>query len=136
MRHPKFMDIGFFTIVRRGLVYVSRSKAGRTRSKKCQVYGKPALGGKRNQETLARQHNQLDDFTIDERNATRLDILRHLELQATGYDFRLEASQSVDAGGVSLFTRQFILKATLPYAQALALADRIHNNPKVVIQSL
>ena len=87
------------------------------------------------QQRLATQLDELDNLTIDERNATRLDILRHLDLEATGYKFKLEQPQADDIGGTSLFIRQFELETLLPYAQALALADKLHNNPKVVIDT-
>lgn len=88
---------------------------------------------KNNQEALSLALDKLDKLTLDERNATRLDILRHLDLQATGYKFQLQERQNNDVGETALYTRKFTLNATLPYAQALSLADKLHTNAKVVL---
>ena len=90
---------------------------------------------KNNQQALANALQKLDSLTLDERNATRLDILRHLDLQATGYKFRLQDRQGEEEGGITLYTRKFTLNTTLPYSQALNLADKLHNNPKVVLDT-
>lgn len=88
---------------------------------------------RRNMETLAQDLARLDKLTIDSKSATRLGILRHLDLEDKDYDFKLGSSQDVQVGAAILTIRGFDLKANLPYAEALQVIDVLQANPKVVL---
>lgn len=89
-----------------------------------------------NAARLSAALSDLDQLTIDEQTATRLNILRHLGLEQSTYNFSISSKQIRAVGDASLFLRDVVLTATLPYAGALALADRLHNTKKIVINSL
>lgn len=77
--------------------------------------------------------SDLDKFTINERQATTLDILRHLDLQESSLNYETRSIVSRSVGGVILYTRRFALRGTMSYAEALAQVDWLHNTNKVVI---
>jgi hypothetical protein len=86
-----------------------------------------------NREALSAQLANLDKLTVDERDTTRLDILRHLNLETKDYDFYLQSKQAQQIGGTTLYARNFSVSTRLPYAKALQLADFLHANKKVVL---
>ncbi|MDD9912130.1 MAG: hypothetical protein OXQ96_03665 [Alphaproteobacteria bacterium] len=90
---------------------------------------------KNNVENLSASLTELDSLTVDERNTTRLDLLRHLNLETKDYKFSLVSRQEEQLGGIKLFVRKFELATELPYAKALQLADTLHANKKVVLHS-
>lgn len=89
-----------------------------------------------NAARLSAALSDLDQLTIDEQTATRLNILRHLGLEQTNYNFNISSKQIRTVGDSNLFLRDVVLTASLPYSAALALADRLHNTKKIVINSL
>lgn len=77
--------------------------------------------------------NELDQLTINEKTATRLDILRHLGLEQTDYNFVVNARTERSVADARLYTRLVQLDAQVPYAAALELVDRLHDTRKIVI---
>ncbi len=88
-----------------------------------------------NVEQLSKALEQLDSLTVDERYTTRLDLLRHLDLETANHEFIVRSPQTKEIGNTALYIRDFTLMATMPYADALALADRLHANGKTVLSS-
>ncbi|MCP5405690.1 MAG: hypothetical protein H6922_05670 [Pseudomonadaceae bacterium] len=79
---------------------------------------------------------ELDGLTINEKTATRLDILRHLGLEQSGYKFDVNGRQVMNIGNAVLYQRMVRLVADLPYAQAMALVDQLHETRKIVINQV
>ncbi|MFZ2586550.1 MAG: hypothetical protein WAZ18_00270 [Alphaproteobacteria bacterium] len=79
---------------------------------------------------------ELDKLTINEKTATRLDILRHLGLEQSGYDFQVNARQMKTVGDGNLYLRVVKLQMDLPYGEAMALVDRLHETRKIVISKI
>lgn len=88
-----------------------------------------------NVEQLSKSLEQLDRLTVDERYTTRLDLLRHLDLETANHEFIVRSPQAKEVGNTTLYIRDFTLKAIMPYADALALADQLHSNRKTVLSS-
>lgn len=78
----------------------------------------------------------LDKLTIDEREATRLDILRHLNLEKSELDFAVSSKSQRKIGGTSLFARTFTLSGELPYNRVLEQIDWLHSTKKVAINEI
>jgi hypothetical protein len=75
----------------------------------------------------------LDNFTINEQNATTLDILRHLDLEESNMNYETRSRTVRPVAGVNLYTRRFALSGVMPYGEALNQTDWLHNTNKVVI---
>ena len=88
---------------------------------------------KNSAQQLAENLRELDKLTLDEEKTTRLDILRHLDLQMQEYDFIVQSARGEQVSGNMLYIRQFELRAILPYHKALMLADTLHANKKVAL---
>lgn len=80
--------------------------------------------------------DKLDGLTINEKTATRLDILRHLGLEQTEYDFQVNTRQARQVGDSSLYLRNVRLEGDMPYAQALDLLDRLRATNKIVLNKM
>lgn len=78
----------------------------------------------------------LDNFTVNEANATTLDILRHLDLEESDLEYRTISKTSRKIGGTTLFIRKFTIRGQMTYQEALAQADWLHNTNKVVINKV
>lgn len=78
----------------------------------------------------------LDNFTINEANATTLDILRHLDLEESDLEYRTVSTTSRKIGNTTLYTRKFTIRGQMAYQEALAQADWLHNTNKVVIDRI
>jgi hypothetical protein len=89
-----------------------------------------------NMAKLSTLLNQLDSLTIDEKTSTRLNLQRHLGLEQSGYKFDVLSKQNRQLDSVALYLRQIEIDTELPYAAALALADRLHNTKKIVLNRL
>lgn len=79
---------------------------------------------------------ELDSLTINEKTATRLDILRHLGLEQSGYDFTVNARQIKPVGDATIFQRNVRLETDLSYQGAMKLVDALHETRKIVITSI
>lgn len=77
----------------------------------------------------------LDALTINEKKATRLDILRHLDLEKSELYFQTGTKTQRRFGPVTLYKRNFTFSGELPYAEALAEMDAMQATNKVAIQS-
>lgn len=90
------------------------------------------------QNTARRSANlaELDGLTISEAEATRLNIMRHLGLEQTNYDFEVANRQIQQVGDVELYTREALLKTQLPYAETLTLLDRLYNTGKLAMAEI
>ena len=86
-----------------------------------------------NASRRAQALDKLDKLTIDERTATRLDILRHLGLEQTDYGFTVNTKIGRQIGDATLYLRNITLDVDLPYAQALELADKLYAMKKIVV---
>jgi len=79
---------------------------------------------------------ELDNLTITEQTATQLDILRHLGLENSELTFQLEARDVQAIGPSSLYVHTVAISGNMPYAEALALCDRLQNTKKIVITTI
>lgn len=80
--------------------------------------------------------SDLDQLTINEKTATQLDILRHLGLEQSDVDFRLESRELRAVGATSLYVHNVRLVASLPYPAALYLCDRLQNTKKIILNTI
>ena len=78
----------------------------------------------------------LDNFTINERDATTLNILRHLDLEESNLTYRTTTRTQRKIGGTNLYTRRFVLNGKMSYQEALAQADWLHDTNKVTINKI
>lgn len=79
---------------------------------------------------------RLDNLTIDEGAATRLDILRHLNLEKTNLKFQVSAKSEQKIGKSKLFIRKFTLSGELPYPRTLEQMDWLHSTKKVAMDKI
>lgn len=79
---------------------------------------------------------ELDSLTITEQTATQLDILRHLGLEQSELNFSLEARDVQQVGGTSLYAHRVRINGPMSYESALALADRLQNTKKIVLDAI
>jgi hypothetical protein len=79
---------------------------------------------------------ELDKLTINEKTATRLDILRHLGLEQTDYAFAVNAHQDRIIGDTTLYLRSVKLEAQLSYDDAMNLLDRLQDTRKIVLSKI
>lgn len=84
----------------------------------------------------AQSLDQLDQLTMDERNATRLDILRHLGIEKTDYKMDVNVRQERPIGDAILYLRNITLSVDMPYAQALLFADTLYAQQKMNLTRL
>lgn len=89
-----------------------------------------------NMARLSSALTMLDELTIDEKTSTRLNLLRHLGLEQSGYMFEVASKQTRQMNNVALYLRQVNIRADIPYRTALGLADRLHNTRKVVLNTV
>lgn len=75
----------------------------------------------------------LDSRTIDEKSATRLDILRYLGLEESRLQITVGNDFEKKIGRTKLITRTINVQGVLPYAEALSQLDYFHNTKKVSI---
>ena len=75
----------------------------------------------------------LDNFTINENNATTLDILRHLGLEESVVDYQTRSRSIRPIAGTDLYIRRFNLSGEMSFAEAMSQIDWLHNTNKVVI---
>lgn len=79
----------------------------------------------------------LDKLTIDEANATRLDILRHLNLEKSDLTFNLTSKSVRKVGPVDLYIRNFtLLGSDVRYGKALETIDWLNSTNKVAVNSV
>jgi hypothetical protein len=84
-----------------------------------------------NVSRLSTALKKLDQLTIDENTATRLEILRHLQMENNDYNIVIGARSPHVVGSVALTQRQITITADLSYADAMALADRVYNQGRM-----
>lgn len=75
----------------------------------------------------------LDSFTINENNATTLDILRHLGLEESSMDYQTRSRSIRPIAGTDLYVRRFTLEGSMSFAAAMSQIDWLHNTNKVII---
>ena len=78
----------------------------------------------------------LDNFTINENNATTLDILRHLGLEESSINYQTRSRSIRPVGSTDLYVRRFTLDGSMSFAAAMDQIDWLHNTNKVVINSV
>lgn len=78
----------------------------------------------------------LDNFTINESDATTLNILRHLGLEESTMDYRTMSKSIRPVGGTDLYVRRFNLQGEMTFADAMNQIDWLHNTNKVVINRI
>ena len=78
----------------------------------------------------------LDSFTINENNATTLDILRHLGLEESVVNYKTMSRSIRPIAGTDLFVRRFNLSGEMTFAEAMSQIDWLHNTNKVVINTV
>ncbi len=79
---------------------------------------------------------ELDNFTINERTATVLEILRHLELEDSTMKYQTRSKTNRRIGAATVYTRRFSLEGIMSYQDALNQVDWLHNTNKVVINKI
>lgn len=105
-----------------------QSKVMRQTSKKNQLTTALRVGNKLSADLV-----RLDNFTINEDGATKLDVLRYLGLETTDMDVKISGKSQVKAGKMTLYQREFEMNGSVSYAEALDKIDTIHNTKKVII---
>lgn len=78
----------------------------------------------------------LDNFTINENNATTLDILRHLGLEESIVNYETRSRSIRPIGGTDVYIRRFTLKGKMSFAEAMAQVDWLHSTNKVVMNRI
>ena len=78
----------------------------------------------------------LDKKTINEKQATTLDILRHLGLEESALVYKTRSKISRQVSGITLYTRSFVLEGQVSYREALEQIDSLHGTEKVVIDKV
>ena len=79
----------------------------------------------------------LDKLTIDEANATRLDILRHLNLEKSDLTFNLTSKAVRKVGAIDLYIRNFNLSGSdATYGKALEMIDWLNSTNKVAVNTV
>lgn len=78
----------------------------------------------------------LDSLTINERESTKLSVLRNLNLENTNLTFEIQSKVEQVIGAATLFSRRYVFRGALPYADALTQIDQLHNTKKAVIDSI
>lgn len=78
----------------------------------------------------------LDNFTIDESNATTLDILRHLGLEESIVKYQTRSRSIKPIGGTDLYIRRFTLDGIVSFEEAMAQIDWLHSTNKVVLNRI
>lgn len=80
----------------------------------------------------------LNESTMDQAASTKLDVLRYMNMQDD--DINLNESGQVDrkVGASQITVRNFTLTPNeeLTYHNALRLVDRMHNNKRIVVESV
>lgn len=85
----------------------------------------------------AKMLEDLDQLTIDENSATRLDILRHLNLEQSELEFSLNSKSVQTINGTDLHIRNFTIHApSLSYGKTLETIDWLHSSGKVTLQQI
>jgi type II secretory pathway component PulJ len=85
----------------------------------------------------AKMLEDLDALTINENSATRLDILRHLNLEQSELEFGLNSKSVQKVNGTNLYVRNFTIKApSLSYEKTLETIDWLHQSGKVTLQQI
>lgn len=79
---------------------------------------------------------ELDGVTIDENEATRLEILRYLGIESSDLVLQTQAPIIRKMVGTDLYVRRFTIKGMKPYAEALDQIDLFYNLKKVTVYSV
>ncbi len=79
---------------------------------------------------------RLDSITINEADATTLDVLRHLNLETSDMDYRTQSISSRSFDGTPLFIRRFELKGTMTYGEAVERLDELQSTEKMVMDQV
>ncbi len=78
----------------------------------------------------------LDKRTMNEKNATRLGILRYLGLEESDLDYETRAVNVRKVSGTNLYTRSFSIRGRMSYADALERIDAFNASEKIVIDRI
>lgn len=89
---------------------------------------------RRDAEKLSASLAELDSLTINENEATRLEILRHLGLETQSYGFDIQSRSAKVIGDGTLYTRRVSLKSEVSYAESLKLLDTLHSTKKFLLE--
>jgi len=89
-----------------------------------------------NARSLNTALTELDQLTINEKTATQLDILRHLGLEQTDLEFRVESREMRSVGITNLYVHSVRLAGALAYPAALRLADSLQATKKIMITDI
>jgi len=108
-----------------------QAKVMRESSKKSQLKSALRVGNKLSADLV-----KLNSFTINEKGATKLDVLRYLGLETTSMLVEISGKNPQKSGKVILYQRDFAMDGMLPYADVLDQIDTIHNTKKVIITDI
>ncbi len=73
----------------------------------------------------------LDDLTMNEKNATKLDVLRHLGLAESNYKYNGGSRSERRLGNTRLYIRRFTLQGEDTYEQVINQLNVLNDNQKV-----
>ena len=85
---------------------------------------------------LSASLTELDQMTIDEKTATQLNLLRHLNIEQDSFLFSVLTRQSQTVGETQLYARGIDLQTTLSYPDTLKLMDDLYNTKKLQITAI
>ena len=139
MNRSTFRNLWLLTMVLAilaGLFMFNRAQDTETRITRAEMRLNLLRNELENAARLSAALAELDALTIDERTATRLNILRHLGLENTDYDFNVTAKQVRQLGDTSLIVRNIEMRGLLTYAQSLALLDHLYNTRKIILNRM
>lgn len=108
-----------------------QAKVMRESSKKSQLKSTLRVGNKLSADLV-----KLNSFTINEKGATKLDVLRYLGLETTDLNVEISGKSAKKGGKITLYEREFTMTGMLPYADVLDQIDTIHNTKKVIITEI
>ncbi len=108
-----------------------QAKVMRQTSKKNQLSSTLRVGNKLSSDLI-----KLDNFTINERGVTKLDVLRFLGLENSNMNVSISGKTAKKTGKIPLFQRDFSMTGKLPYSAVLDQIDTIHNTKKVIITDI
>jgi hypothetical protein len=78
----------------------------------------------------------LDERTLDEKGVTRLTLMRYLGIEESSLSFMPQQAAEIRIGNTKVTTRDFAIRAVLPYSEALKQLDYFYNTDKVRINTI
>ncbi len=88
-------------------------------------------------QSMAEKLRYIDELTLHEQDATRLDILKFLSLEEDrSFEFVPGTKIYLPVGSVQIYERGFDLKGTMPYKQMQKKLDELYENERIVLKDI